>query len=139
MVAIFEKLVAMRISEEGVSERLAITAVIKDNLFGLEIDRRCAQIAAFNLALAAWRRLGYCSLPAMNLACSGLAPNVSKEEWLALGSHDERLRNGMQLLHSCFNKAGLLGSIISPRRMHDTLLVAGFQELQPLQIGRAHV
>ena len=28
----------------------------RDNLFGLEIDPRCTQIAAFNLAFAAWRR-----------------------------------------------------------------------------------
>ena len=40
----------------GLLEKEAIAAVIRDNLFGLEIDPRCTQIAAFNLAFAAWRR-----------------------------------------------------------------------------------
>ena len=40
----------------------AVDAVLRDNLFGLEIDPRCTQIAAFNLAFAAWRRsvIGRC-------------------------------------------------------------------------------
>ena len=42
----------------GWTKRTAVAAVIRDNLFGLEIDPRCTQIGAFNLALAAWRRVG---------------------------------------------------------------------------------
>jgi len=76
VVAMFERLVAMRILEETLDEVAAAAAVIRENLFGLEIDPRCTQIAAFNLALAAWRRAGQCKLPPMNLACSGLAPNA---------------------------------------------------------------
>ena len=56
----------------------------KDNLFGLEIDPRCTQIAAFNLAFAAWRKVGHRPLPQLNLACSGLAIGVTKAEWLKL-------------------------------------------------------
>ena len=78
VVAMFERLVALRMAEEKLDEQAAVAAVIRDNLFGLEIDPRCTQIAAFNLALAAWRRVGYCALPAMNLACSGLAPNAKR-------------------------------------------------------------
>ena len=29
-----------------------------ENIFGLELDARCSQIAAFNLALTAWRLAG---------------------------------------------------------------------------------
>jgi hypothetical protein len=132
VVAMFERLVALRMAEEGVSEQTAVAAVIQDNLFGLEIDPRCTQIAAFNLALNAWRRLGYCPLPAMNLACSGLAPNTSEAEWLALAGGNERLRNGMGRLYRLFEKAGVLGSLINPHAGESELLVAGFQELQPL-------
>jgi hypothetical protein len=92
-----------------------VAAVIEGNLFGLEIDPRCTQIAAFNLALAAWRRVGYCKLPAMNLACSGLAPNISEAEWLAIAGDNERLRNGMERLYRLFQKAAVLGSLINPR------------------------
>ncbi|MGV2335610.1 MAG UNVERIFIED_CONTAM: BREX-1 system adenine-specific DNA-methyltransferase PglX [Planctomycetaceae bacterium] len=132
MVAMFERLVALRMAEEKLDEATAVASVIRDNLFGLEIDPRCTQIAAFNLALAAWRRVGYCILPQMNLACSGLAPNTSREEWLALGGNNEQLRNGMERLFDLFEKAPVLGSLINPRADKTDLLAAGFHQLQPL-------
>ncbi|MCP9825135.1 BREX-1 system adenine-specific DNA-methyltransferase PglX [Synechococcus sp. EJ6-Ellesmere] len=132
VVAMFERLVALRIEEEGLTEKAAVEAVIEGNLFGLEIDPRCTQIAAFNLALAAWRRLGHCKLPAMGLACSGLAPNATEADWLALAGDSERLRNGMGRLYRLFDKAAVLGSLINPRAEEADLLVAGFNELQPL-------
>jgi hypothetical protein len=132
VVAMFERIVALRMEEEGVSEQTAMAAVIQDNLFGLEIDPRCTQIGAFNLALAAWRRVGHCKLPAMNLACSGLAPNTSEADWLAWAGDNERLRNGMKRLYQLFGNAAVLGSLINPRAEEADLLVAGFNELQPL-------
>lgn len=138
VVALFERLVALRQTEEGLDEARAVAAVIKGNLFGLEIDPRCTQIAAFNLAMAAWRRVGHCQLPPMNLACSGLAPNSSEADWLALAGENERLRNGMKWLYGLFDKASVLGSLINPRANENELLVAGFQELQPL-LGQALV
>ena len=132
VVAMFERLVALRIGEGGLNERAAVEAVIEGNLFGLEIDPRCTQIAAFNLALAAWRRVGHCKLPAMNLACSGLAPNAREADWLAIAGENERLRNGMEGLYRLFDKAAVLGSLINPRAAEGDLLVAGFHELQPL-------
>ncbi len=98
IVALFERLVALRVAEEELDEATAVAAVIRDNLFGLEIDPRCTQIAAFNLALAAWRRVGHCRLPAMNLACSGLAPNSPEADWLAIVGDDEMLQRGMERL-----------------------------------------
>ena len=132
VVALFERLVALRKEEEGLTEKAAVAAVIEDNLFGLEIDPRCTQIGAFNLALAAWRRVGHRKLPAMNLACSGLAPNTRAADWLSLAGENERLRNGMERLYKLFEKASVLGSLINPRAAEADLLVAGFQELQPL-------
>ena len=132
VVAMFERLVALRIEEEGADKKAAVAAVIEGNLFGLEIDPRCTQIAAFNLALAAWRRVGHCKLPAMNLACSGLAPNAQEADWLAMAGDNERLRNGMEWLYRLFQKAAVLGSLINPRAVDGDLLVAAFHELQPL-------
>jgi len=132
VVAMFERLVALRKVEEGGTEKTAVAAVIKDNLFGLEIDPRCTQIAAFNLALAAWRRVDHCKLPAMNLACSGLAPNTREADWLAMAGDNERLRNGMEQLYRLFQKASVLGSLINPRSAGGDLLAAAFQELKPL-------
>jgi hypothetical protein len=132
VVGMFERLVALRVAEDKLDEAVAVTAVIRDNLFGLEIDPRCTQIGAFNLALAAWRRVGHFRLPAMNLACSGLAPNAKKEDWLKLAGDDGRLRNGMERLYSLFKDAPVLGSLINPRATEGDLLVAAFHELQPL-------
>jgi hypothetical protein len=132
IVAMFERLVTLRVAEERLDEAAALEAVIRDNLFGLEIDQRCTQIAAFNLALAAWRRVGHCALPSMNLACSGLAPNTKQEEWLKLAGDNEKLRNGMELLYRLFKDAPVLGSLIDPRASEGDLLVAAFHELQPL-------
>jgi hypothetical protein len=89
VVALFERLVALRLAEEKLDEAAAVAAVIHDNLFGLEIDPRCTQIGAFNLALAAWRRVGHCPLPAMNLACSGLAPNTREADWLKIAGENQ--------------------------------------------------
>jgi hypothetical protein len=132
VVAMFERLVALRMAEERLVEKAAVIAVIQDNLFGLELDPRCTQIGAFNLALAAWRRVGHCALPGMNLACSGLAPNAKKEEWLTLAGENDRLQRGMQRLHALFNDAPVLGSLINPRLANADLLNADFHELQPL-------
>ena len=132
VVAMFERLVALRTAGEKLGEAVAVTAVIRDNLFGLEIDPRCTQIGAFNLALAAWRRVGYCKLPSMNLACSGLAPNTREADWLTIARGNEKLKNGMARLHRLFKDAPVLGSLIDPRAAGGDLLEAGFHELQPL-------
>ncbi len=132
LVAMFERLVALRLAVESLDEAAAVAAVIRDNLFGLEIDPRCTQIGAFNLALAAWRRVGHCKLPAMNLACSGLAPNTREADWLAIAGDDYKLKNGMQRLYRLFKDAPVLGSLVNPRAGEGDLLVAAFHELQPL-------
>ena len=90
LVEAFELLVRLRMAEEGVRADEAIRRVLRDNLFGLEIDPRCTQIAAFNLALAAWRLAGEpIDLPPLNVACAGLAPNASEAEWRELAERAE--------------------------------------------------
>jgi hypothetical protein len=82
LVTAFDILVRLRMRDEGLSPREACDAVLRDNLFGLELDARCTQIAAFNLALAAWRfpdAGGYRPLPPLHIACSGQAPKGKRE------------------------------------------------------------
>jgi len=132
VVAMFERLVALRLAEEKLIEAAAVAAVIRDNLFGLEIDPRCTQIGAFNLALAGWRRVGHCKLPAMNLACSGLAPNAKREDWLRLTEGAPHLRFQMGALYDLFEKAPVLGSLINPRADKAVTYGEALHELQPL-------
>ena len=54
LVAAFLMLVPMRMELEGLSARDACDAVFRENLYGLEIDKRCVELAVFALALAAW-------------------------------------------------------------------------------------
>lgn len=150
-------LVAFRMAEEGLSERDATDAVLRDNLFGLEIDPRCTQIAAFNLAYAAWKRTGFHVLPQLNLACSGLTIGVTKVEWLKLAEKvvavadpeakrdllgveqnllthglEERVKNGLEALYDLFAKAPWLGSLIDPRQAGADIFREGFDKLEPL-------
>ena len=139
LVEAFNLLVPMRMQDEGLSAQEASDAVLAENLFGLELDPRCTQIAAFALALAAWKfrdesgePLGYRPLPPVNIACSGQSVTGKKEEWFALANGHSRLREGMGKLYDLFAQAPHLGSLIDPRREGGDLFVAGFTELQPL-------
>jgi hypothetical protein len=126
-------LARMRMDEEGLSIRAALATVITENLFGLELDARCAQIAAFNLALAAWRLEGqHFSLPRLNLACSGLGIHASEADWVELAGQDGLAREEMRRLYSLFKDAPTLGSLIDPLRLRATVYSAGADHVLPL-------
>lgn len=125
-------LVAFRRADEGLSLAEAASAVLRDNLFGLELDARCTQLAAFNLALTAWRMGGYRALPQLHLACSGQGVHAKREDWLALAGSDTKLRAGMERLHRLFESAPTLGSLIDPGALGGDLVEASFAELEPL-------
>jgi hypothetical protein len=139
LVSAFNLLVPLRTHDEGLSAREACDAVLRENLHGLELDPRCTQIAAFALALAAWKYpaengepLGYRELPSLNIACSGQGVAGKKEEWLKLANGDDKLRNGMERLYELFEKAPHLGSLIDPRRQDGDLFTARHAELDTL-------
>jgi hypothetical protein len=125
-------LVRLRMEEERLGPKAAVIAVLDDNIFGLELDERCTQIAAFNVALTAWKLAGYQSLPPIHLACSGLAPRASEAEWMELAGENDRLGRGMRRLHGLFKDAPILGSLIDPRTHDRNLIEADFHELAPL-------
>ena len=156
LVTAFLMLVPMRMVLEGLSIPGAVDAVLRDNLHGLELDPRCVELAAFSLALAAWNYPGaggYRTLPELNLACSGLAPNATKKQWLALaelaavagGMPPERdlfgvddsllsapLRNSLDALYDLFAQAPELGSLIGPHSLKVNLFQSGFESVRAL-------
>jgi hypothetical protein len=122
LVSAFHYLVPLRCVTENIKHKDAVDRVLADNLYGLELDARCVEIAAFALAMAAWRYpdengnpLGYRTLPRMNIACVGLAPRSKKTDWLKLAEGDKRLEDGMAALYELFQKAPELGSLIDPK------------------------
>jgi hypothetical protein len=126
-------LARMRVAEESIELSDAIKAVLRENLFGLELDGRCSQIAAFNLALTAWKLGGkHIELPAFNLACSGLGINAKEEEWVKLAGTNDTAKESLQRLYAIFEKAPTLGSLIDPKSFGKQLFSAGFAEVVPL-------
>jgi hypothetical protein len=125
-------LTALRQAEQNLSPANAVDAALRDNLFGLELDSRCTQIAAFNVALTAWKLAGYRPLPPLNLACSGLAINAPASAWTALAAGDALAENGMKQLYELFRQAPTLGSLIDPTRVGGELFVANFEKIRGL-------
>ena len=158
LVAAFNLLVPLRMHDEGLSACEACDAVLRDNLFGLEIDPRCTQIAAFALAVAAWRYpgedgqpLGYRELPRLNIACAGIGPQATEDNgssWPMRWSPGNRrlkpdsnerhgragrepIRNGLRNLHGLFSDAPTLGSLIDPNQLSADLITADYETLKP--------
>jgi len=134
LTAAAELMRRMRMEEEELSEAEAAEAVLRDNIFGLELDARCTQIAAFSLALQAWKAGGYRELPVPYVACSGIPAGGREEEWTRLAKGDYRLENTLRRLHSLFRNAPDLGSLIDPSRVSagQELHAADFEEAEAL-------
>ena len=156
LVAALSMLVPMRMALGGLNATQAVDAVLRDNLHGLELDPRCVEIAAFALALAAWTypgAEGYRPLPELNLACSGLAPNVAKEQWVVLSEQaaaaggmplerdlfdvddnllSAQLRDSLEALHDLFVDAPVLGSLIAPGALKATLYQHDFEAVRAI-------
>lgn len=115
LVAVFGMLWRMRAEEEGLPPAEAQNAVLRENLYGLELDPRCTQIATFNVALEAWKQGGFRDLPAPQIACSGVPVRGTREEWLAYAGGDSQLSKVLGRLHTLFRSADTLGSLITPR------------------------
>ena len=128
LVEAFGMLWQMRAEEEGLTLVDAQDAVLRDNLFGLELDSRCVQIAMFAVALQAWKAGGgWRQLPVPNIACSGIPVKAPLEEWKKLAGGDPRLENALVRLHSLFRNADTLGSLIDPRRAAEIADPTGIQ------------
>lgn len=107
-------LAALRRAEEQLSASDAVAAVLRDNLHGLEIDGRCVQIAAFAVALSAWRIGGWQILPVPQIAWVGAPPPLPKREFVALADGETELEYALSSLHDLFAQAPVLGTLLEP-------------------------
>lgn len=127
LTEILALLSALRATEEGISYAESVRAVLEANLFGLELDGRCVQIAAFAVAMTAWRIGGFQRLPTPHVAWVGSPPPLDRTDFIALANGDTDLRAGLASLHDVFSQAPLLGSLINP---------AGGDLMSPQRLGR---
>jgi hypothetical protein len=129
LVEAFSMLWQMRAEEEGLDPIEAQDAVLRDNLFGLELDPRCVQIAMMAVALTAWKMGGgWRELPVPHIACSGIPVKAPVDEWKTLADGDERLENALVRLHILFRDADTLGSLIDPKRATEITDPTGLQQ-----------
>lgn len=108
-------LAALRQEEEELQPDAAVAATLRDNLHGLEIDERCVQIAAFAVALTAWRIGGWQTLPLPHVAWVGAPPPLPRKDFVSLANGDADLGRALGALHDLFARAPLLGSLIETR------------------------
>jgi hypothetical protein len=136
LTAAFRLLVPLRMHADGLTAAAACDAVLTDNLFGLEIDPRCVQIAAFALALAAWTYPdagGYRQLPPLNVACSGQPVAGTRAEWQKLANGNSNLRFTLGELYELFTDAPHLGSLLDPRTvLKAERLTGSLEQIRPL-------
>lgn len=125
-------LAALRQAEEGLTPAAAIAAVLQDNLFGLELDGRCVQIASFAVALNAWRIGGWQALPLPHIAWVGSPPPLPRVGFIALANGNKALAGSMGVLHDLFSQAPLLGSLIDPSsgQYENLFNAADFKQLE---------
>jgi len=119
LVAKFLMLVPIRMELEGITAKEAIDKVLAQNIHGLELDQRCVELAAFALALEAWRYPssgGYRQLPELQLACSGMSIIEAQKEWRDLAKGDEKLQDAIKWMQHTFKDAPTLGSLIAPHK-----------------------
>ncbi|MGP5891746.1 Eco57I restriction-modification methylase domain-containing protein [Pseudomonas aeruginosa] len=140
LVAAFLMLVPMRMQAEQLNARQAIDKVLSENLHGLELDQRCVELAAFAVALEAWRYPdagGYRTLSELHLACSGLSIAAARDEWKELSrkAGKQNLTIALDWMYQTFQDAPVLGSLINPRRSK-AAQIAQWSELQQL-LGEA--
>lgn len=116
LVEAFSMLWQMRAEEEGLSPIEAQDAVLRENLFGLELDSRCVQIAMFAVVLQAWKAGdGWRQIPIPNIACSGVSTKSLAKEWRNAATEDLNTEQELLLLRRLFNESEILGSLIDPR------------------------
>jgi hypothetical protein len=127
----------MRMVLDGLSAADAVDAVLRENIYGLELDKRCIELAVFAIAFNAWKfpnAGGYRHLPEMSLACSGIGISTKKNEWLVLAEDNINLRLALDELYDQFKDAPLLGSLINLQATlnNEILFEKKWEEIEPL-------
>lgn len=157
LAAALHMIASMRIVLNGEPATWAIDRTLEENIHGLELDRRCVEIAAFALAFAAWTfppAPGFRSLPEFHLACCGQKPPVDEQSWMQLadqmavsafggsellvdmGGDTPLMRSNvartMRKLYGLFEQADLLGSLLEPKNLERDLFHEDFDYVAQL-------
>jgi hypothetical protein len=117
LAAAFNMLVPMRMELDGLSAGEAADAVLRENVCGLDHDRRSADFAMLALSLAAWKYPGaggVRELPAISVACSGVPPDGPLTGRVSAAGGDGVSGRGLEKLYAAFGMSEKLGSLMEP-------------------------
>ena len=119
LVYVFEVLMDIYVSE-GYTEKDACEYILKNNLYGLDIDKRAYQLAYFAVLMKARkynRRILTKNISP--LLCSIEETNSISEEFInELISQDKTIENDLKYLHNSFNNAKEYGSILDIKNIN---------------------
>ncbi len=137
LVAAFQMLVPIRMEVEKLDAISAADAVLRENIHGLELDQRCVELAAFALALEAWRTGPHNLprvLPVLGIAHVGQSLDISSDELLQLADGDEALLASLRQFYLELSNSAVLGSLLRPEKtLHaDTLFEIEWTKVKAL-------
>lgn len=116
----------------GYSEREIPTLILEKNLYGLEIDDRAGQLAAFALLMKARsknRRI-FRHRPKMNLFSIQESNGIPKEAVDYLVKEDDNLRKDVEYLIQVFHDAKEYGSILDVKKIDFDALERRIEEIR---------
>ena len=125
--------VLMEIYREcGWSDRDAAKSIIENNLYGLDIDDRAAQLACFAVSMKArkYNRRILSADTVLHMMAMQEADWISDELVHFVAKHDQGIRNDLNEIRITFNNAKEYGSIINMPMIDTKRLYARIAEIQ---------
>lgn len=118
---------------EGWSRRDAARSILKNNLYGLELDPHAAELAAFSLLMKA--TVEDTTIPESgrgegirpHIACVGALPSLTAEELAVLETADADGATALQRVEESLRDAAELGSLADPERFDTSALRRGIE------------
>ncbi|MBC1422924.1 BREX-1 system adenine-specific DNA-methyltransferase PglX, partial [Listeria seeligeri] len=116
----------------GYTSREIPPLILENNLFGLEIDDRAAQIASFSLIMKAreYSRYIFEEKVAINVVAFQNSTNISVNAINIIGETDTKVDNVLNCLITLFKNAKTLGSIIKVPTLDVEILEERLTELE---------
>ena len=118
--------------EYGWSDRDAAKSIIENNLYGLDIDDRAAQLACFAVMMKArkYNRRIINANTQLHILAMQDSTFMTDELIKFVAGRDASIRNDLNELRIVFNNAKEYGSIISVPQLHYDALYARIQEIE---------
>lgn len=122
--------------EYGWSDRDAAKSIIENNLYGLDIDDRAAQLACFAVMMKArkYNRRVISADTKLNILAMQDSTFMTDELIKYVANRDTSIRNDLNELRIVFNNAKEYGSIINVPQINYSVLYARIREIESVPV-----